>query len=273
MRGGGSRLRIGGGGPSREASAARLAADAAAAAAAAAEAEAALLAAEAPDSAEAAIAAAEAARLTAAAAAAAAAAETLTRVRFPDDDAEAPIVGHGFWRGRFSNIKDEEGNPRLVGATLDGQFNHLYGDADFTGYLIADSTAHAGRDVSGDDRIVRESKEILNASDTPPEIPLFSLGKQAPIIDLENTRYVGANVVPHAETAELFTAGESFGEVETSSGWVLDGTSVDRVIEFLEPHLGIGTSRAGDDFTYTLGYTGLPTFVGPARVTLGGRGE
>ena len=190
--------------------------------------------------------------------------EETARVVPPDDDDEAPAVGSGSWRGRFSDIDDKEGNPRLVGATLEGRLNHVFGDTfgdtDFTGYLIAESTAHADRGVFEDDRIVRESKEILYAPDTQPVDPPSSRGKQAPIIDLDSTRYVGANVVPPAEIADLFTVGESFGEIETSFGRATDGTSVDRMIEFLEPHMNGGTSNAGE-FTYTLGYTGLPTFV------------
>lgn len=173
----------------------------------------------------------------------------------PDD--EAPSVGWGSWRGRFSNVGDKEGSPRLVGATLEGQFNHTYGDADFAGYLIADSGDHGNRDVSDDKRIVQESKRILDAPGTRSDDPLPVRGMRAPIVDLDGNVHVGADVAP---PAELLATSESFGEIEMSSGWVQDGTPVDRVTEFLAPHLGGSTSRAGE-FVYTLGYTGLPTFV------------
>lgn len=68
----------------------------------------------------------------------------------PPDD-----YGHGSWQGRFSNVLDTEGKPRLVGGTLQGTLLDqgrmgvrpedptpaITGDRFFTGVLSAESTA------------------------------------------------------------------------------------------------------------------------------------
>ena len=104
------------------------------------------------------------------------------------EDGAGTTVGWGSWSGRLSNVDDKGGDPRLVGATLEGRFNHDNGDADFTGYLIADSTAHGGRDVSDDERKVRESKRILGVPEPPPPPTLHSTGGAAgiPSVDGED---------------------------------------------------------------------------------------
>ena len=56
----------------------------------------------------------------------------------------APASGHGFWRGRFSNLSDNTGNPRLLGATLNGQFEDESTATQFTGVLSAESAAFGG---------------------------------------------------------------------------------------------------------------------------------
>ena len=100
-----------------------------------------------------------------------------------------------------------------------------------------------------------------------PELPLWQPvhAAQAPTIDYQNTLHVGANVAP---PAEMLTVGESYRGIATSSGWVQDGTTADRVIEFLDRHVGAGTSIAGDDYTFTRSATGLPTFSEPPTVRL-----
>ena len=199
---------------------------------------------------EAALAADEAALAAEAAALAAEAAGTWTT---PDIIG----VGWGSWQGRLSNVDDQEGSPRLVGGTLRGRFDHIAGEAVFTGVLTAESTTYGGRDAAEDERAVQESKDILF-----PREHLVQ-GTQAPIVDLDGTLHVGANVAP---PADLLTAAESYSGIATSSGWVQDGTAADRVIEFLRQHVGATTSEAGGGYTFTLPSTGLPTFSEPPTV-------
>ena len=63
---------------------------------------------------------------------------------FRGDLTVAPLGGHaagyGFWQGRFSNLADSTGNPRLLGATLHGEFEDESGTTRFTGVLSAEST-------------------------------------------------------------------------------------------------------------------------------------
>ena len=67
---------------------------------------------------------------------------------FAGDLTVVPLGGHaagyGFWEGRFSNIADSAGNPRLLGATLHGQFEDDSTATSFTGVLSAESTAFQG---------------------------------------------------------------------------------------------------------------------------------
>ena len=49
-------------------------------------------------------------------------------------------AGYGFWQGRFSNLPDSAGGPRLLGATLHGQFEDESTATRFTGVLSAEST-------------------------------------------------------------------------------------------------------------------------------------
>ena len=53
-------------------------------------------------------------------------------------------AGYGFWQGRFSNLSDSAGHPRLLGATLHGQFEDKSTATRFTGVLSAESTAFGG---------------------------------------------------------------------------------------------------------------------------------
>ena len=53
-------------------------------------------------------------------------------------------AGYGFWQGRFSNLSDSTGNPRLLGATLRGQFQDESTATSFTGVLSAESAAYGG---------------------------------------------------------------------------------------------------------------------------------
>lgn len=53
-------------------------------------------------------------------------------------------AGNGFWQGRFSNLPDSAGSPRLLGATLHGQFEDPSTQTRFTGVLNAESTAFGG---------------------------------------------------------------------------------------------------------------------------------
>ena len=98
-----------------------------------------------------------------------------------------------------------------------------------------------------------------------PELPLQQPvhGAQAPIVDLDGILHIGANVAPPA--GEL-TAGGTYNGVGVSSGRVQDGVGADRVIDFLEPHVGGGESAAGHGFTLTRPTPGLVTF--PDRPTV-----
>ena len=106
---------------------------------------------------------------------------------------------------------------------------------------------------------------MLIPPDVFPELPQWNPvhAAQAPTIDNQDTLHVGANVAP---PAEMLTPGESYGAIATSSGWVQDGTAADRVIEFLGQHVGATTSEAGEEYTYTLSASGLPTFSEPPTV-------
>ena len=54
----------------------------------------------------------------------------------------AAAAGYGFWQGRFSNLADSAGSPRLLGATLQGQFEDASTATRFTGVLTAESEAY-----------------------------------------------------------------------------------------------------------------------------------
>ena len=68
---------------------------------------------------------------------------------FTGDLTVAPLggraAGYGFWRGRFSNLSDSTGNPRLLGATLQGEFEDESVATWFTGVLSAESTTFGER--------------------------------------------------------------------------------------------------------------------------------
>ena len=67
---------------------------------------------------------------------------------FAGDLTVAPLGGHaagyGFWQGRFSNLSDSTGNPRLLGAALHGEFEDESAITRFTGVLSAESTTFGG---------------------------------------------------------------------------------------------------------------------------------
>ena len=67
---------------------------------------------------------------------------------FSGDLTVVPLGGHaagyGFWRGRFSNLSDSDGSPRLLGATLNGQFEDESTATQFTGVLSAESDTFGG---------------------------------------------------------------------------------------------------------------------------------
>ena len=54
-------------------------------------------------------------------------------------------AGYGFWQGRFSNLADSVGSPRLLGATLQGEFEDESTTTRFSGVLSAESTTFGGR--------------------------------------------------------------------------------------------------------------------------------
>lgn len=64
---------------------------------------------------------------------------------FAGDLTVVPLGGHaagyGFWQGRFSALADTAGSPRLLGATLYGQFEDESTATRFTGVLSAESAA------------------------------------------------------------------------------------------------------------------------------------
>ena len=68
---------------------------------------------------------------------------------FAGDLTVVPLGGHasgyGYWQGRFSSLADRAGNPRLLGATLQGQFEDESTATRFSGVLSADSEAFGGR--------------------------------------------------------------------------------------------------------------------------------
>ena len=53
-------------------------------------------------------------------------------------------AGYGFWQGRFSNLSDSTGSPRLLGATLHGGFEDESTTTRFSGVLSAESTTFGG---------------------------------------------------------------------------------------------------------------------------------
>ena len=67
---------------------------------------------------------------------------------FAGDLTVAPLggraAGYGFWQGRFSNLSDSTGNPRLLGAALHGEFEDESAITRFTGVLSAESTTFGG---------------------------------------------------------------------------------------------------------------------------------
>lgn len=71
-----------------------------------------------------------------------------TKGTFGGDLTVVPLGGHaagyGFWQGRFSSLPDSTGAPRLLGATLHGQFEDESTATRFTGVLSAESTAFGG---------------------------------------------------------------------------------------------------------------------------------
>ena len=71
-----------------------------------------------------------------------------TKGTFAGDLTVVPLGGHaagyGFWQGRFSNLADSTGGPRLLGATLHGQFEDASTETRFTGVLSAESTTFGG---------------------------------------------------------------------------------------------------------------------------------
>ena len=80
---------------------------------------------------------------------------------------------------------------------------------------------------------------------------------QAPIVNFEGSWHVGADIAP---AADQLTAGIDYNGVAVSSGRMQDGESADRVIGYLETHVGGGQSQAGAGFTFGSGIPGLPTF-------------
>lgn len=53
-------------------------------------------------------------------------------------------AGYGFWQGRFSSLADSAGSPRLLGATLHGEFEDESTTTRFSGVLSAESTTFGG---------------------------------------------------------------------------------------------------------------------------------
>lgn len=53
-------------------------------------------------------------------------------------------AGYGYWQGRFSNVQDAAGSPRLLGATLHGEFEDGSATTRFSGVLSAESMAFEG---------------------------------------------------------------------------------------------------------------------------------
>ena len=57
-------------------------------------------------------------------------------------------AGSGLWRGRFSNLQDAAGIPRLVAGTLDGDFTYSGSNVYFNGLWFADSPSSRIPDIS-----------------------------------------------------------------------------------------------------------------------------
>ena len=100
---------------------------------------------------------------------------------------------------------------------------------------------------------------VLSRPEELPEPPLQRTlhAAQAPIMDLDGILHVGADVAP---PADQLTSMGTYDGVAVSSGRVQDGEEADRVLEFLETHVGGGPSMAGEEFTFERGITGLSTF-------------
>ena len=71
-----------------------------------------------------------------------------TKGTFAGDLTVVPLGGHaagyGYWQGRFSNLSDSAGSPRLLGATLHGQFEDESTATRFTGMMSAESATFGG---------------------------------------------------------------------------------------------------------------------------------
>ena len=71
-----------------------------------------------------------------------------TKGTFAGDLTVVPLGGHaagyGYWQGRFSNLSDNAGSPRLLGATLHGQFEDESTATRFIGMLSAESATFGG---------------------------------------------------------------------------------------------------------------------------------
>ena len=72
-----------------------------------------------------------------------------------------------------------------------------------------------------------------------PELPVQQPvhAVQAPIIDLDGTLHIGADVAP---PASQLTAGSDYNGIAVSSGRVQDGVGADRVFEYLQEFMSLG---------------------------------
>ena len=105
---------------------------------------------------------------------------------------------------------------------------------------------------------------VLSRPDELPELPLqYTVhAAQAPVVDPivepDGNLHVGADV---AASSNDLTPIETHSGVVISSGRLRDGEEADRVLEFLETHVGGGPSKAGEAYTFERGITGLSTFL------------
>ena len=106
---------------------------------------------------------------------------------------------------------------------------------------------HNSSDVTGSFGARRLPDVAALAESGPSEM-------QPPIVEEDDTRYVGADAAP---ALDELAAGGDYGGVAVSSGRVRDGAGADRVLEYLEKHI---------DEDYNHWIPGLATFAAPPVV-------
>ena len=98
----------------------------------------------------------------------------------------------------------------------------------------------------------RRLPEIATLDESGPS------GSRPPLVDLDDTRHVGGDVAP---ALDRLTAANDYGVVAVSSGQVQDGAGAERVLAYLDRHVGA-------DYKNWSPLSGLATFPGRPVVRL-----